>query len=226
MLRFRGVGLLPAVPLAAAALLLTACAGGPAPVPSGAPSTPSASSPGPSAPTGGGTPSTAAPSTASPTGSLPLTGPTASLSGFGTAPVTGGTEWPGPAQARLVRVAVGSHTGYDRLVLEFAVGPVPTYEVTPQRDAEFFRDASDAEVVLSGDTGVLVVLRGTTVAPTARSWLLPRYPAVREVERIGDFEAVVSYGVGVAGVARVRVTTLSSPARLVVDVLHPAATAG
>lgn len=120
-----------------------------------------------------------------------------------------------------MRVAVGTHAGYDRLVLEFARGPVPTYEVTPRDQPVFSRDASDAEAVLLGDTGVLVVLRGTTVGPTARAWLLPRYPAIREVERLGDFEAVVSYGVGVAGVARVRVTTLSSPARLVVDVLQP-----
>ena len=215
-LRVRNV-VLPVVPVALAGLLLAGCSGGPGPSPSTSSSatrsavsrTPTATSPG----TGS--------VTASGSSALPTTGGTAAPAGFSEAAVSGGTEWPGPAQARLVRVAVGTHAGYDRLVLEFAAGPVPAFEVAPRADAVFSRDASDAEVLLRGDSGVLVVLRGTTVAPTARAWLLPAYPAIREVEQLGDFEAVVSYGVGVAGPAQVRVTTLDSPARLVVDVLQP-----
>jgi len=214
--------LLPVVPVALAALLLTGCTGGPSPAPSASRSGDgSAVSPNPTSTTGSPTPSPSSSGTASGPSALPTTGGSGTPAGFSPAPVTGGTEWPGPAQARLVRVAVGTHAGYDRLVLEFAAGPVPTFEVAPQEDAVFSRDASDAEVVLRGDSGVRVVLRGTTVAPTARDWLLPAYPAIREVEQLGDFEAVVSYGVGVAGTAQVRVTTLGSPARLVVDVLQP-----
>jgi hypothetical protein len=148
-----------------------------------------------------------------------------SLTGFGASTVTGGTSWPGPAQAQLVRVAVGTHDGYDRVVLQFAGGPVPEFEVAPQAHPTFRRDASDLPVTLQGDTGVRIVLRGTEVDGAA-AHLRPRYPAVREVALIGNFEGVVSYAVGVAGVARVRVTTLSSPARLVIDVLQPLATAG
>lgn len=214
--------LLPGV-LAASVMLLTACASGPGPQPGGSASTtaasPTSSAPAPSStsssPTASGGPTSASPS--GPSGS-------ATLTGFVVGPVEGGTPWPGPEQARLVRVAAGRHDGFDRLVLEFAAGPVPSYEVTTQAHAAFRRDPSDAEVVLDGDSGVRVVVRGTVVAASAAEHLAPAYPALREVERIGDFEAVVSYGAGVSGVARVRVTTLASPARLVVDVLQPGAT--
>lgn len=190
------------------ALVLGGCSQ-PAPAPSSSGSTaPSGSA---TAPTGSPTPPqrTTTPS------------PSPSLTGFAYREVTGGTAWPGPAQARLVRVAAGRHEGYDRLVLEFADGPVPEFSVAPQLHASFPEDPSDLPIDLAGDTGIRVVVRGTTVAATAADHLAPAYPAVREVERVGDFEAVVSYGVGVAGVARVRVTTLDAPARLVIDVLWP-----
>ncbi|HET7902547.1 MAG TPA: hypothetical protein VFL59_15295 [Candidatus Nanopelagicales bacterium] len=176
-------------------------------------------SPTPSSPSPTTASSTPAPSSASPT-TPSASSASPSLTGFAASVVTGGTTWPGQAQAQLVRVAVGTHDGYDRVVLEFAAGPVPAYEVVPQAHPTFRRDPSDLPVALQGDTGVRVVVRGSVVAGAA-AHLLPGCPAVREVELIGSFEGVVSYGVGVAGVARVRVTTLSSPARLVIDVLAP-----
>lgn len=119
-----------------------------------------------------------------------------------------------------MRVAVGTHDGYDRVVLEFRNGPVPEFEVVPQPGPTFRRDPSDLPVTLEGDSGVRIVLRGTVVAGAADR-LAPDLPAVRQVELIGQFEGVVGYGVGVDGAARVRVTTLSSPPRLVIDVLQP-----
>ena len=46
-------------------------------------------------------------------------------------------------------------------------------------------------------------------------------PRGDEVRLTGAFEGVVAYGLGVDGSSAVRVTTLTSPTRLVVDVLHP-----
>ena len=197
---------------ALAALVALVLAGCSQPSPAPPPSTSSASSG-----------SATATRTGSPTPPQKTTtpSPSPSLTGFAYRPVTGGTVWPGPAQARLVRVAVGTHEGYDRLVLEFADGPVPEFSVAPQLHPSFPEDPSDLPIDLAGDTGIRVVVRGTTAAATATDHLAPAYPAVREVERVGDFEGVVSYGVGVAGVARVRVTVLEAPARLVVDVLQP-----
>lgn len=129
----------------------------------------------------------------------------------------------GAGQSRLLTLRVGSHTGYDRLVLTFGTGPVPSFTVTPQRTATFPMDPSDDPVTLRGQSGVRVVLQSTLLAPTALvDDVRPGYPAVREVQQIGNFEAVVSYAVGVGGSpARVRVSTLTSPHRLVIDVAWP-----
>jgi hypothetical protein len=116
---------------------------------------------------------------------------------------------------------VGSHTGYDRLVLDFGGDAVPPFTVTPQSNPVFPQDPSDVPVTLAGTSGVRVVLQSTVRASAAVEDLRPRYPAIRQVRGIGDFEATVSYGVGVLGPPRVRVTTLTGPNRLVVDVAWP-----
>jgi hypothetical protein len=116
---------------------------------------------------------------------------------------------------------VGSHTGFDRLVLDFGTDAVPSFTVTPQRRPVFPQDPSDIPVTLAGTSGVRVVLQGTVRRSTTKEDLRPTYPAIREVGGIGDFEATVSYGVGVLGPASVRVTTLTAPNRLVIDVAWP-----
>jgi hypothetical protein len=116
---------------------------------------------------------------------------------------------------------VGSHTGYDRLVLDFGSDRVPPFTVTPQRSAVFPQDPSDLPVTLAGTSGVRVVLQSTVRRSSTVENLRPKYPAIRQVRGIGDFEAVVSYGVGVLGPARIRVTTLTGPSRLVIDVAWP-----
>jgi len=65
------------------------------------------------------------------------------------------------------------------------------------------------------------VVQGTVRRSATVEDLRPMYPAIRQVRGIGDFEATVSYGVGVLGPARVRVTTLTGPNRLVIDVAWP-----
>jgi hypothetical protein len=117
---------------------------------------------------------------------------------------------------------VGSHTGYDRLVLYFATDHVPPFTVTPQDSASFKADPSDQTVTLKGTSGVRVVVQETVRANQTVQDLLPLYPAIRQVRNIGDFEAVVSYAVGTSGTSpRIRVTTLSGPTRLVIDVAWP-----
>lgn len=203
-----------AATVAAAVLALAACGttSEPAPTSSGSPSgTASATSASPS-------PSSPSPS---PTSATPTPTPT-SVVGFGSEPVTGGTVIVGPAQAALRRVVVGTHTGYDRLVLDFGTDPVPVFTVTPQDTPSFHLDPSDLVVRLLGDSGVRVVLQTTVVTAHADIGdIRPLLPAIREVRPIGNFEAVVSYGVGVAGPALVRVRTLTAPNRLVVDVAWP-----
>jgi hypothetical protein len=156
-------------------------------------------------------------STQSPTGSATA----GTDDGFSSDPASGGTPYTGPAQAHLQRIAVGSHTGYDRLVLYFGSDVVPPYTVTPQDSASFKADPSDQAVTLKGTSGVRVVLQNTARANQTVEDLRPMYPAIRQVRNIGDFEAVVSYAVGVLGRAQVRVTTMKAPNRLVIDVAWP-----
>ena len=62
---------------------------------------------------------------------------------------------------------------------------------------------------------------------TRRQWAsvqgtqTPRFPEIRQVKGVGDFEGVTSYGVGLASKKAFRVFTLTSPNRLVVDVRLP-----
>jgi hypothetical protein len=58
---------------------------------------------------------------------------------------------------------------------------------------------------------------GTNLLPAA---LTPRCPNLRQVKVAGDFEGVVSFGLGLRRKAGFRVFRLSGPTRVVVDVAH------
>src|SRR6202035_3387173 len=112
---------------------------------------------------------------------------------------------------------------YDRLVIGFATSnAMPRYELNRQATSQFVRDASGQPVTLNGSAGIRVVLRNADIAPGVPSDLKPNLPEIREVAEIGNFERVVSYGVGLATPACIRVLELSAPTRLVIDVQTPA----
>jgi len=122
---------------------------------------------------------------------------------------------------RVTSIRVAHHNGYDRLVLEFApsaAGSIPAYTLAPQASSTFTRDASGQSVKLDGSAGVKTVLRNTTVGSLVPSDLRSALPAIREVASVGDFERVVSYGVGLSSSACFRVLELSGPTRLAIDV--------
>ena len=205
--------------ITAALLLLTlgtACGGGD----EGA--EPSAT-PSPSAPSATPTP------TPSPTRS-PTPAPTPSATptpaplppGFSTARVTGVSQGLG----LLTAVRVGAQPGFDRVVFEFE-SAVPGYSVgyTP---LPLVADPSGLPVAIQGDHAIWVrmepsasydpssdPLRLTYAGPTRITTSLQ---AVLEVVKTGDFEAVLSWAIGVRGERPFKVSTLSGPPRLVVDV--------
>lgn len=135
--------------------------------------------------------------------------------GFTTGGVSGGSS------ATIVRVSavrVGAHPGYDRFVLEFS-GPVPTYTVTPQSDSQFTLTPKGGTVTLEGTNGVLITVQHIDwTAYTGPTSLRPEFTYLREARLIQNFEGVQQWGLGIAGVVAVRISTLTSPARLVVDV--------
>ena len=123
------------------------------------------------------------------------------------------------AAATVYDIRVAHHDGYDRLVIGFpTANTMPEYQLTRQATATFVRDASGQPVTLNGSAGIRAVLRNADITPGAPSDLKPGLPAIREVTQIGNFERVVSYGIGIATPACFRVLELSGPTRLVIDV--------
>jgi hypothetical protein len=141
--------------------------------------------------------------------------PGASAAGFTCADVSGG----GAGQARVTAVRTAAQSGYDRFVVQFD-GPLPQYEVHVQSGSTFVQDASGAPVTLQGSSGLLVVLRNTSSSGSysGPTDLHPNVQVVREERLVGDFEGVVHWALGLSHPACYRVTTLSNPSRLVIDV--------
>jgi hypothetical protein len=126
-----------------------------------------------------------------------------------------------PETPTLVDVRAGGHTGYDRVVFEFR-GPVPEHRIGYVD--QLVQDGSGNPVSVAGAADLEVVFDGAnahdedgspTISPRRFS---PGLTAVKEVAQLGDFEAVVSYGIGVDRRRPIEVSTLSSPSRLVIDV--------
>jgi len=125
----------------------------------------------------------------------------------------------------LVDVRAGGHAGANRVVFEFE-GDVPTHSV--RYVDQLVEDGSGNPISLAGAANLEVIFQGAnahrengspTVSPRRFS---PGLTAVKEIAQLGDFEAVVSYGIGVDQQRPIQVSTLSNPSRLVIDI----ATAG
>jgi len=127
---------------------------------------------------------------------------------------TGGTTG---ASSQLKTVRTAPHPGYDRIVFEFT-GQIPSYDLSRQDSATFVRDASGQPVTLDGSVGIKLVFRNTDATSGVPADARPALTSVKEIAQIGNFERVLSYGIGLASSQCVRVLELSGPARLVVDV--------
>jgi hypothetical protein len=121
----------------------------------------------------------------------------------------------------LVDVRAGRHPDFDRVVFEFR-GAVPQHRI--DYVDQLVQDGSGDPVAVDGAADLEVVFQGAnahdvdgtpTVSPRRFS---PGLPAVKELAQVGDFEAVVSYGIGVDRERPITVSTLSGPSRLVVDI--------
>jgi hypothetical protein len=175
-------------------------------------------------------PDTAAPAPTSPTGTEPSS--TTSTNGE-SEPFEGGTE---PVSATgdaatialLERVALGSHEGYDRVVFQFR-NALPGYRVE-YVEPPLRQDGSGDVVEVDGNAFVNVRMEpasGFDVG-TGEGVLVYEGPrripgssagttTVREVVRIGDFEAQLNWAIGLDERTDFRVLTLDGPPRLVVD---------
>jgi len=190
-------------------VLTAACGGGTS---SGGSSTPTGASTPASSPSDQPTPQTSAPAEARPTAATAVRG----------------TATPGTGTPVLTAIRTGQHNGFDRLVLEFN-GGLPAYLV--QYVAVVSGDPSGDPVQLNGKAFLHVALAGATLDDAFqgghRHYTGPKrvsinLPEMQEIAVAGDFEAVLSFGIGVAQVEPFSVTTMSGPPRLVIDVAHPA----
>jgi len=196
---------------------------------------PSTSAPTTSAPT------TVAPTTVRPSTSVPTTASPATSTTTG--PVTTGSTagpafLPADAEARaafpgsnvpavLVAVRVGRNDGYDRVVFEFRPGDALPGYLVGYVPLPVSADPSDLPIELSGDHALVVRMqaasrfdfdRDATLVYPGPSRLAGTGVAISEVVLRGDFEALLSWVVGVRGARPFRVTTLGGPPRVVVDV--------
>jgi hypothetical protein len=126
-----------------------------------------------------------------------------------------------PALLRDVRTA--RHDGFDRVVFEFEGNNIPGYHVE-YVDRPVRQCGSGEPVPVAGDAWLLVRTTPAnahteagqpTIKERERNLDLPN---LKEIELICDFEAEVSWVLGLASPNRYRVLELSNPPRLVVDV--------
>jgi hypothetical protein len=114
----------------------------------------------------------------------------------------------------------GTHTGYDRLTIEFGNGVPSSVEVRSIRGTQFTLSPSGMEVTLKGSNGVLITIRGADLhtSYTGSTDIVTGYTTLAEARRVQDFEGVVQLGLGVNGSGCYRAFFLANPSRLVVDV--------
>jgi hypothetical protein len=163
--------------------------------------------------------------TAAPT-PLPTQPAATDLGAFSCLDHSGGVN-SGPAM-QLTAVRVAHQQGFDRIVFEFAppagaAAHIPAYTVSRQGSAKFIKDPSGMPVSMRGSAGLRIVFHGASGVDsyTGSRDITPSLPVVEEVEQLGDFEAVLSWGAGLSQPSCIRTLELSSPTRLVIDVQTP-----
>jgi hypothetical protein len=128
--------------------------------------------------------------------------------------------------ALLTAVRAARHEGYDRIVFEFA-NVLPGYDVR-YVPAPVHQDGSGDVVPVKGSALLRITMRNALDADLAKPSAPPTYtgpqrfdpgtPQIAELVRAGGFEATLSWVAGLRDRVDYRVTTLTSPPRLVVDV--------
>jgi hypothetical protein len=169
----------------------------------------------------------ATPTTAATTTTPGTTGPgtaTTAAERWTTAPKAGTNNPEVPEDMPvLVAVRTGSHDGYDRLVLQFRNG-LPNWRVNYVAKVA---SESGATVPLEGAAFLYVDTHPASghqdSAPFKETYtgphtLTPRYPMLRQVAWVDDFEGHVGFGLGLRRRTGFRVLELRDPARLAIDV--------
>jgi hypothetical protein len=129
-----------------------------------------------------------------------------------------------PATPLLTNIRTGLNTGFDRIVLDLS-GPQPT-NVSYQPVDELTQDPTGDIVWLTGEFFINVVAfqatahdeSGNLTYPGPQKFRTRNLRNVMAVALTGDFEATLGIGLGTRYQSWVRVFTLASPTRVVIDV--------
>lgn len=143
-------------------------------------------------------------------------------------------DFPGAGDgiAYLTRVEVGRHQSFDRVVWEFD-GPVPSYRVEyvagPVAEA-----GSGNPIELDGGAVIQVIFSLASGVDLSGSQPVQIYEgpqriagssagatSVTEIAQTGDFEATLSWAVGLSSAAPFTVSELTDPSRVVIDIAAP-----
>ena len=125
-------------------------------------------------------------------------------------------------QAEVYAVAAACHPTFDRFVIRARFAS-PGYDVRYVN--QVVADASGQPVALLGTKRIHVVLRHARGHTPGGANLLPSVTTplcsnLRQVKKAGDFEGVVSFGLGLRRKTGFRVFRLTGPTRIVIDVAH------
>jgi len=172
-------------------------------------------------------PATTTPSATSPAPSTATPEPTVAPTGKPSVQPGSPAQVCSQAGTYLTAVRTGGHSGYDRVVFQFS-GKLPGYAV--ERVQAVYSDPKGTPVPLAGQSYLRVVFHGTSaVCPrplhqtyTGPTVLTPYYLELLTVSAAGDFEGVLSFGIGLAAQGGYHIFTLTNPDRLVMDVSHVA----
>src|SRR3954447_21543988 len=126
-----------------------------------------------------------------------------------------------PSSSTLVAIRAAHHAevtpSYDRVVFEFS-GPVPLIEV--QYVTQLLGDGSGLPVPVTGNAILRLIMQPAQAhtddgQPTVLSPIVFTLPNIKEVVSAGDFEGVLTFGIGLDHTAQIRVITLANASRVV-----------
>jgi hypothetical protein len=161
--------------------------------------------------------------TASPSANVPSpaqTPPDSSLPAFGCTSEALTPPLLGPNVAFIDAIRTGTHTGYDRITIEFNNGFPAGVDLTTQNSATFIQGASGQSIALKGNAGILVTIHGADghTAYSGSTDFKTAYVVLVEARQVQDFEGTVQWGLGLSKSACYRAFLLPNPVRLVIDI--------
>lgn len=144
---------------------------------------------------------------------------------------TGGQEG---AAALLVDVRVGSHATFDRITFEFEPAEgrpdvVPRYQIAEVAPPLVYDGSGEpmrvagrvfVQVIFHGASGVDLSAATVRETYTGRKEFSPNFGVLVEAERQGDFEATLSWVLGLSRRSCWTASELSGPARVAIDLPH------